>query len=539
MNTKLADKIIAQGKPVTVHNARFQETFTALFVSRDRYSIYTSDGRVFDRGELELVTDALDTRVKTTKIRTGYYLAHVQGQTYEIEKGDPEWTNESGWFVRDLSGIDSELFGPFQTMKYAVNFLENLSTVENPQLENPEGKTMSTYHSVVGKIVSVTGRVEVISSTDTTLSNVGESFSSTLLAGKELDSTWLLELHLTPKGSKKVDSVKRHDISMTACDFDKTAETSVSTVESSATVIDVHSTVETTKDVQSMPVVNRTLESVDFSVWGNKEFFVSEDARQRFETAYRMLVKNPNKPVKMALSGDSGYGKTTLVENFADFVGLDFLRVNCASMRDVTSWFGEMVVEEKNGASIMQYVPSEFADYMTRGNCVICLDEFNRVQSDLHNSLFPLFDDSAKTTVYKMPFKVGPNVIFVATVNIGYQYGATFEIDMAMFNRFEIMHEVLPLPYNVETSLIMNRVPDIALEDVETIVRIATAIRDNELTTCSTRSTLSIARLVAHGMSIVQAFNTSLVLRIPNDESGRIMRKSIVDCVQSLLVTSA
>ena len=54
MTPKQADKIILQAKPVTVHNARWDETFTTTFIRRDRYSIYSVDGGVFDRGELEV-----------------------------------------------------------------------------------------------------------------------------------------------------------------------------------------------------------------------------------------------------------------------------------------------------------------------------------------------------------------------------------------------------------------------------------------------------------------------------------------------------
>lgn len=56
MSPRQADAIIKAGKPVTVHNAGFGETFTAIFVKRDRWNIYSSDGGKFDRGELEIVS---------------------------------------------------------------------------------------------------------------------------------------------------------------------------------------------------------------------------------------------------------------------------------------------------------------------------------------------------------------------------------------------------------------------------------------------------------------------------------------------------
>lgn len=55
MNTREADKIIKAGKPVTVHNPVYAETFTVKFVRRDRYNLYSENGGKFDRAELKIV----------------------------------------------------------------------------------------------------------------------------------------------------------------------------------------------------------------------------------------------------------------------------------------------------------------------------------------------------------------------------------------------------------------------------------------------------------------------------------------------------
>ena len=55
MTPRDADKIIKYGKPVTVHNTHFDETFTKVFVKRTRYLIMSADGGVFERDELEIV----------------------------------------------------------------------------------------------------------------------------------------------------------------------------------------------------------------------------------------------------------------------------------------------------------------------------------------------------------------------------------------------------------------------------------------------------------------------------------------------------
>lgn len=64
MTPKQADKLIKLGQPVTVRNETFNETFTATFVSRDRHTISTEDGGLFERDELEVVPETTTDRVR-------------------------------------------------------------------------------------------------------------------------------------------------------------------------------------------------------------------------------------------------------------------------------------------------------------------------------------------------------------------------------------------------------------------------------------------------------------------------------------------
>ena len=54
MTPREADRIIKAAQPVKVSSRLEPEGFTALFVRRDRWNIYSADGGVFDRGELTL-----------------------------------------------------------------------------------------------------------------------------------------------------------------------------------------------------------------------------------------------------------------------------------------------------------------------------------------------------------------------------------------------------------------------------------------------------------------------------------------------------
>ena len=55
MTTREADKIIVRNQLTTVHSKHFDETFAKLFIKRDRWNIYTQDGGIYDRNDLEII----------------------------------------------------------------------------------------------------------------------------------------------------------------------------------------------------------------------------------------------------------------------------------------------------------------------------------------------------------------------------------------------------------------------------------------------------------------------------------------------------
>ncbi len=56
MTPKQADKIIRDGQPVTVRSIEYGDRFIATFTERDRRSITSHDGGIYDRADLEIVT---------------------------------------------------------------------------------------------------------------------------------------------------------------------------------------------------------------------------------------------------------------------------------------------------------------------------------------------------------------------------------------------------------------------------------------------------------------------------------------------------
>lgn len=260
-------------------------------------------------------------------------------------------------------------------------------------------------------------------------------------------------------------------------------------------------------------------------------YYISPEARLVFNTAHKLSGNRPEKAVKLMMVGASGYGKTTLPFLFASLTGRNFLRMNCATIRDPEEWFGYR--EAREGSTV--FIRSQFAKVIEEGNVVVVLDEFNRLEPWLHNTLFPLLDDDGRTVVHDEEFHIGSNVVVVGTINTGYKYTGTFELDEALLNRFDFVLEVGALPHNDEVDVLVNRT-GISRAFAGDVVKVATTLRSMDVT-CSTRTTLLIAQLFNSGMTLREAFESAVVRRIPVDSNGGGLRKQVIDTINIPLGT--
>ena len=256
-------------------------------------------------------------------------------------------------------------------------------------------------------------------------------------------------------------------------------------------------------------------------------YFVSAEVRMSFTVAHSMSLANPSKPIRIMMVGPSGFGKTTIPMLFASVTGRRFYRMNCGSIRDPEEWFGYREARDSNTV----FIRSEFIKTVEAGNVVVVLDEFNRLEPWLHNTLFPLLDDAGRTVVHDEEFTIGPNVIFVGTINTGYRYTGTFELDEALSNRFDFLITVGPMPYEDEVNILKKRT-GINATTAASIVKMANILRQREIS-CPTRSSLSIASMVKNGLTVREAFEYAIVHRIPSDDGSVSLKKTVLD----LLVT--
>jgi MoxR-like ATPase len=173
------------------------------------------------------------------------------------------------------------------------------------------------------------------------------------------------------------------------------------------------------------------------------------------------------------LLGPPGCGKTASAEQLAAHLGLPYLHLNCANIREASMLFGTR--EVKDGKTYTR--ASLFTQTIEAGNAVVMLDEINRCAPTALNGLLTVMDGSSPYSEdLERHIKASSGVIFMGACNIGAAYSGTFKLDKALDDRFARRLEVTYLPAQTEAELLIKR-SGIGAEAAKRLVQIATQVR--------------------------------------------------------------
>ena len=229
----------------------------------------------------------------------------------------------------------------------------------------------------------------------------------------------------------------------------------------------------------------------------------------------------------LLITGPAGSGKTQGVPHAIDRINaghdatIGYLKMDCATITDPQKWFGRREVD----ASGTHYEKSDFILSVERGDTIL-LDEITRLHPHLHNPVMAFLDGSNAVHLSDLNVTVErhPQTVFLATANIGVQFGGTHRMDWAMRERFPFTIERSWPPRETEINILTSHTGcdrDGASELVGIAVKTRQMFESGDLRApISTRTLVAAAWLVASGMSEREALELTAVPLFDSDANG-------------------
>jgi hypothetical protein len=259
-------------------------------------------------------------------------------------------------------------------------------------------------------------------------------------------------------------------------------------------------------------------------------YIINENTENLFKILH---ISRKHSPQNVNLVGPHGCGKTELAIQFAARANSPMLIMDCANLREARDWFGYKTARE----GTVYWQESQFVRAVEAGGHVVLLDELNRANPHILNTLMPLLDGRRFTFLEEKGDKicVGPGTVFFATMNEGAGYTGTTTIDRALRDRFPRRLELTYLGEKDEVKLLVNRIgvdKDIAL----LLVQMANKIRqESSGLSASLTESVSTRQLLAAAYDFMIGGVETLQFTVSNhfspdgdDDSERVKVQNII-----------
>lgn len=256
-------------------------------------------------------------------------------------------------------------------------------------------------------------------------------------------------------------------------------------------------------------------EKLQMPLFEETGFYIEEDL-------WWLLMRNIKRKVNTMVYGHAGTGKTELIMEVAETIGMPITIMDMGAALDpIATLVG--VHRLVDGKSVFDY--SRFYHAIQKPG-IILLDEFSRAPENTTNILLPCLDN--RRTLYtdtgsseiEREVKVHEGCIFIATANVGAEYTGVNLMDKAILSRFFSVEVDYP-ETAIEEQILINRTR-VDSDTASKVVRVCNEIRrecaDGVLSKdVSLRESISTCELVFDGYDLESALRFAILPKFEGD----------------------
>lgn len=268
-----------------------------------------------------------------------------------------------------------------------------------------------------------------------------------------------------------------------------------------------------------------------------RDFVPPEKEEYVFQPQIELLHVAVEQGETVLITGPTGSGKSTMVEQYCAKTKRPFIRINMTGDMESSTFFGQLVVED--GATVWKDGPiTEAVRY--GGICLV--DEWEFCPPEITYGLQWLLEDDPKLLLKEMPSTTGekwitphPEFRLIAGGNtkglgdITGQYAGAQVQSQATIDRFQTMIHLGYLNKAHELKVIQGTVPEIDTAIVNKMIQFAGLVRNGHkqgkhTLTMSPRTLINWARKIMYWGDVKVALMMAFLDKCPENEQAELIR---------------